>query len=312
MALLHVLEHLERDRADLPGVVAFLQATAPLTTPDDIDGTVRKITEEGADSALAVAPFHYFLWRVDQSGEAIGVGHDSAIRPLRQQRDPQFIECGSVYAFKTGGFLKAKHRFFGAIGAHVVPGENVLEVDDPSDLAIADLLIRRRDEERAAGHLPSPPSAVIFDFDGVFTDNSVIVLGDGREAVVAGRGDGMGVAMLAERGMPMVVLSTEENPILAARCEKLRLPFQHGLSDKLAAMKSWLEERGLDISRAVYLGNDVNDVPCMLAAGCGMAVADAHDAAQRAAKIVLSKAGGRGAVRELADLIVGVLERKPE
>jgi len=122
--------------------------------------------------------------------------------------------------------------------------------------------------------------------------------------VAAHRGDGMGIALLHRAGIPAIVLSTEPNPVVAARCRKLELPVIQGLSDKAAALASLLAERSLDSAEVIYLGNDVNDLPCFPLAGCSVAVADAHPDVKAKADFVLVHKGGQGAVRELIDLIL--------
>lgn len=148
------------------------------------------------------------------------------------------------------------------------------------------------------------PTAIVFDFDGVFTDNRVLTLQDGTEAVFCSRSDGMGVEMLHRAGLPMVVISKERNPVTTARCTKLGLEVVQGIDDKVPAMTAWLAARELDIERTIYVGNDVNDLPCMRLVGCAVAVADAHPAVLAEADIVLPEQGGNGAVRFLADAII--------
>jgi N-acylneuraminate cytidylyltransferase len=151
---------------------------------------------------------------------------------------------------------------------------------------------------------------VVFDFDGVFTDNKVYVDQDGAEAVVCDRGDGMGIALLRERGVRAMVLSTEVNPIVSARCRKLKLPTQQGLEDKARALAGVARENGLDLNRVVYVGNDINDLACMKLAGFAVAVADAHPSVLDVADLVLTRTGGHGAVREICDLILEHVNRE--
>ena len=303
-ALLHTLEYLQETEGYQPDLIVFLQCTSPLTLPEDIDGTVQALLNENADSALAVTPFHYFLWRRDEKGDAVGINHDKHVRLLRQQREPQFLETGAVYVMRTEGFRKAKHRFFGKTAMYIMPRERCLEIDEPIDFRLAEVLIKEREQEKKRNALPDPVAALVLDFDGVFTDNKVIVFQDGREAVVCNRGDGWGLGQLNELGVPTLVLSTEENPVVQARCDKLGIACIHGLEDKLAALMSWLEAKKIDASQVVYVGNDANDLACLEAVGCGVVVSDAHPQAQAAARIVLSRPGGHGAIRELCDLIV--------
>jgi N-acylneuraminate cytidylyltransferase len=146
---------------------------------------------------------------------------------------------------------------------------------------------------------------VAFDFDGVFTDNRVHVLEDGREAVVCDRSDGHGIKMLREAGIPAFVLSTEVNPVVTARCEKLKLPVQQGLGDtKGDAFRLLLEREGVAPGDALFVGNDVNDLDCLRLAGLAAAPADAHPDALAVADWTLARTGGRGAVREVCDRLL--------
>jgi YrbI family 3-deoxy-D-manno-octulosonate 8-phosphate phosphatase len=158
--------------------------------------------------------------------------------------------------------------------------------------------------------LPDRIGAVVFDFDGVFTDNRVLVGEDGRESVSCNRGDGLGLDYLRATGLPLLVLSTERNAVVAARCEKLQLECRQGLRDKGAALKDFAAERDIPLSSIVYVGNDLNDRECLSAAGCGILVADAHPLVREFAAITLTRRGGEGAVREVCDLIVQHLARQ--
>ena len=236
-ALRHVLDHLRDTEGYVPELVVFLQCTSPLTAPEDIDGTIEALEREGADTALAAVPFHYFLWRRgDDDGDAVGINHDKAVRLLRQQREPEHLETGAVYVMKTAGFLDAGHRFFGKTALFEMPSERRWEVDDPVDLDVAEVLLRRRARGLTIARLPERLDALVFDFDGVFTDNRVTVLEEGREAVVCSRGDGMGLEMLRKAGWPMVVISKETHPIVSARCAKLKLECFQGIEDKRTAL----------------------------------------------------------------------------
>lgn len=141
-ALLHVLATLQRNEGTLSDRLVFLQCTSPLTLAADIDGTVQALLTENADTALAVTPFHYFLWQQTENGDAVGVNHDKRVRLLRQQRTPEYRETGAVYVMQTNGFLQTKHRFFGKTALYVMPAERCLEIDDPFDLQMAEQLLQ--------------------------------------------------------------------------------------------------------------------------------------------------------------------------
>lgn len=305
-ALLHVLDSLEKEENVSPHLLTFLQCTSPLTLPQDIDGTIQALLVQHADSALAVTPFHYFLWHKDTRGNADGVNHDKTTRLMRQQRRNQFLEAGAVYTMTVEGFLIHKHRFFGKTVLYELPPERCFEIDEPVDLRIAEVLMRERQLKMRMSVLPETIEAVVFDFDGVFTDNRVIVDQSGREAVVCDRSDGMGLSRLKKLGLSILVLSTEENPVVKARCCKLNTACLQGLENKKEALLSWLHKNKIDFDNVLFVGNDINDIDCLQAVGCSVVVNDAHPDIKGMARLILSKPGGRGAIRELTDL----LERK--
>ena len=152
-------------------------------------------------------------------------------------------------------------------------------------------------------------SFVVFDFDGVFTDNRVLVGEDGRESVYCSRADGLGVQELKRVGVGCLVLSTETNPVVSARAGKLHLECVQGLGDtKWATLRVILAERGLDPTTVAYVGNDINDLDCLRHVGISLCVADAYPSVRAAARFVTKRAGGQGAVREVCDLIVRAKE----
>jgi D-sedoheptulose 7-phosphate isomerase len=147
-------------------------------------------------------------------------------------------------------------------------------------------------------------SLVVFDFDGVMTDNRVRVHQSGDEAVWCHRGDGLGIARLREAGFGVIVLSTETNPVVAARCRKLNIQAIQSCDDKLTALQQFAAERNLSASQIAYVGNDINDLTCMQWVGWPIAVANALPDVRAVAKWVTRLPGGRGAVREVADRLV--------
>jgi YrbI family 3-deoxy-D-manno-octulosonate 8-phosphate phosphatase len=302
-ALTHALSVLEKRDGYRPDVMVMLQCTSPLTLAEDIDGAVKTMLDENGDSCFSASSFFHFLWRREAGGSAAGIGHDATRRLRRQDMEPRYLENGAIYVMRTEGFRKSQFRFFGKTVIHAMPAERHLEIDDPADVALAALRLRDRDHAKRGEALPRRIGALIFDFDGVLTDNRVLVGEDGREAVMCDRSDGLGIEMLRRRGLRMTVISKEVNPVVAARCRKLQLECMHGVDDKLPLMHAWLGKHGIPVEEAVYVGNDVNDLGCLAAAACGVVPADAHPDVLDAANIVLAQPGGRGAVRELCDLI---------
>lgn len=301
-ALLHALEFLDGREHYRPDVLCFLQCTSPLTAPEDIDGVLSALIAADAQTALAVARFHYFVWRIGTDGDAVAVNHDKAVRLRRQDRHQEFIESGAVYAMVATGFRTARHRFFGRTVFHEIPSSRVLEIDEPEDFILA---AQRLEAVKATAHgFPSRVEGIAFDFDGVFTDDRVAVDENGAESVQCSRRDGMGIEMLRAAGIPMVVISKERNPVVARRCEKLQLCYLQGCDDKINALKSWIVEHRLDVRNVVFVGNDVNDLECMAFAGYSACPADADPRVKSSASMLLRSPGGKGAIRELAETIL--------
>lgn len=310
-ALLHTLDALEAAEGYVPDVLVFLQCTSPLTIAEDIDGVIQILLQEKADTALAVIPFHYFLWR-SENGDAAGINHHKSVRPLRQQREPQYLETGAVYVMRVPEFRQKRHRFFGKTALYVMPSERRLEIDDPVDFQIAEVLMRSQQQQNKLRALPDPVAAVVFDFDGVFTDNRVIVSQDHSEAVLCNRSDGMAISYLKKTGLPLLILSTETNPVVQARADKMGVPCLHGIASKWERLEQWLKEQAIDPAHVIYVGNDVNDLVCMQHVGCAVAVADAFPEILEYADLVLQNNGGDGAVRELCDLLLSKLMDQKE
>ncbi len=143
---------------------------------------------------------------------------------------------------------------------------------------------------------------VAFDFDGVFTDNAVWVMQDGTELVRCWRSDGLGLQQLGRLGLEVVVVSTETNPVVTARCRKLGLRCAQGCKDKLAALQTVAAEEQVPLECVAFVGNDVNDRECLQAVGLPMVVQDAHPDVLPLARWRTLAAGGHGAVREVCDL----------
>ncbi|MEU5719169.1 acylneuraminate cytidylyltransferase [Streptomyces sp. NPDC020403] len=305
-AVLHALDAYEALPGGRPAdVVLLVQCTSPFLTREDIDGVAAAVARDGADTAVTVAPFHGFVWRDGSAVEdgTYGVNHDKAFRPRRQDRPQDYLETGAAYAMDVTGFRTHRHRFFGHTALVETDPARVLEIDDPHDLARARALAPLLD--------PSPLpvradiDAVVLDFDGTQTDDRVLIDSDGRETVAVHRGDGLGIAALRRAGLPLLILSTEQNPVVAARARKLQVPVLHGIDRKDLALKQWCEEQSIDPDRVLYVGNDVNDLACFGLAGWPVAVASAHDSVRAAARAVTTTPGGFGAIREIAAWLLG-------
>ena len=319
----HALQWLATHENYHPDIVVHLRPTTPLRPPDLVDRAVRiLLAHPEADSVRGITPAHqnpFKMWLMDQE--------DQPIRPLtsvpgipepynapRQILPQAYMHTGLIDVVRPATLLEKNSMSGQVILPVLFEPQYDIDLDTPDDW--------RRAEERLM-HAPPPmvwpgrprrpmPERVdllVLDFDGVLTDNRVWVDQEGREMVAANRSDSLWLNLLRQKGVQVFVISKETNPVVAARCRKMGIPYIQGEDDKPTALKKLLNERGIAAEHAVYCGNDVNDLPCFPLVGWAIAVADAVPAVARQADFVLTQPGGRGAVRELCELIIERGER---
>lgn len=144
---------------------------------------------------------------------------------------------------------------------------------------------------------------VFFDFDGVFTDNIVHVSQEGVESVSCWRSDGLGLERLRSLSVEICIVSTERNPVVTKRATKLGVECVQGVENKADAIRKICNVKGIDLKRAAFLGNDINDISAFEIVGLPVAVADAYPEIFPYVMAKTSAQGGRGAVREFCDAI---------
>ena len=153
---------------------------------------------------------------------------------------------------------------------------------------------------------------IVYDFDGVMTNNRVIIFQDGTEAVIVNRADGLGVERLRALGIPQLILSTETNPIVKTRAAKLHLEVIAACKDKRAALKNYCTQKKYDLNKTMYVGNDLNDLEVMQIVGFPVAPADAHPTIKAVAKLLVKAKGGEGVIREISEILITKAFQKKE
>lgn len=150
----------------------------------------------------------------------------------------------------------------------------------------------------------------LFDFDGVFTDNHVYVSEDGKETVKCCRSDGIGISRIKELGIKCYVISSERNLVVKERCRKINISFEQNVKDKKISVLEICKRNNIEPKNAMFLGNDINDIPALRIVGLPCAVADCFPEIKKYVIFQTNANGGNGAVREVCDLIYNAKTEK--
>lgn len=265
-------------------VVVFLDVAFPLWDAADLQAVVNAC-ERGSRAFLA-SDLGTSVWAPDSSG---GLG---------EMGTPACAELSTLRGFRLSEGAEAGPQ------PVLVSSYKGWSLRDPVERLGIEAAWAQMQQQSKVLRLPSRVAALVMDFDGVLTDNRVSVDQNGVESVICHRGDGMGLELLRKAGVPLLVISKEKNPVVRARCNKLQIPCVQGVDDKLTALRGWAAEHGYEREQLVFVGNDVNDLECLEWVGCAVVVQDSHPDVSKIAHIVLDHEGGKGAVRELCELIL--------
>ena len=314
----HALAWLEENENYRPDVLVQLRPTSPIRPRDCVDSAIRILMEHGeADCVRGVVPAGqnpHKMWRfVGAEGPMKALLEvDGIAEPYnapRQILPPVYWQTGHIDAIRAST-IREKHSLTGdVIYPLMIDPRYTVDIDNLSDWAKYEVLANSGLEIVAPGRskrpMPEKIDLVISDFDGVITDNRVWVNEGGMEFVAAYRSDSIGVQLLRAIGIEVMILSSEPNRVVEARARKMGVEVIHGVGihEKGRVMGEVLEQKNVKAENVIYVGNDVNDLPCFEIAGWSVAVADAYPEVIRAADFVLSQPGGYGALREVCDLI---------
>jgi len=145
---------------------------------------------------------------------------------------------------------------------------------------------------------------IVYDFDGIMTDNKVFIDQNGNEMVQVNRADGLGVAEIKKLGIKQIIISTEKNPVVSARALKLGIPCLQGIENKSLALIDYCKNNNIDLENVAYVGNDINDKNVMEIVGIKFCPSDANESILNISDHILNAKGGGGVIRELLDLII--------
>ncbi len=148
--------------------------------------------------------------------------------------------------------------------------------------------------------------ALVFDFDGVLTNNLVYLNQEGVESVACSRADGLAFDVLRKLNKPAFILSTEKSFVVTMRAKKLKIPAIQGVANKVAAIKELARENKFDLKNILYVGNDLNDYLVMQVCGYTACPIDSHPRIKEISENILIAKGGNGVVRELLEQVLNL------
>jgi YrbI family 3-deoxy-D-manno-octulosonate 8-phosphate phosphatase len=321
----HALNWLNENEGYIPDVVVQLRPTTPIRERDSVDRAITLMFDHpAADSVRAIVipdknPFK--MWTISTDGMMKPLiqldGIPEAYNAPRQSLPEAYWHSGQIDVIRPETLLVKNSMSGDNIVPIVLDPLYSVDIDTLDTWQYAEWVIRSHKLDLAypgkrKRSWPDKVSLVVFDFDGVFTDNRVWVDEQGHEMVAAYRSDSFGISRLASRGIPALVVSTEPNPVVEARCKKMRVEYVHGVQDKVPVLSEILRQKGIPPSEIIFTGNDINDLGCFKLAGYAVAVADALPEALNSADLILQHRGGHGAVRELCELILDKYDKKSQ
>ncbi|RCX20168.1 N-acylneuraminate cytidylyltransferase [Anaerobacterium chartisolvens] len=287
--------------------IVLIQATSPMLTKGDLTGALNIYREGGFDSLLSVVRQKRFIWGQEEGGRAFPMNYDPLKRPMRQQFEGYLVENGAFYITSRELLLSTECRISGNIGHYEMEDESYFEIDEPSDWIIAEQLLKKRSRSSDLAERIKKIKLLAMDCDGVLTDGGMYYTKAGDELKKFNAKDGMGIGLLHKRGIITAVITGENTAIVTSRAKKLGIENVFlGCGDKLTAMKQLLKERGLTLDEAAFIGDDINDTELLRNVGVSFSVSDAMECVKSRVDYVTVAKGGHGAVREAAELILGV------
>ena len=276
-------------------VMSLVQATSPLTRPEDFRAARARFEREGLDSLLTGVELKRFFWTHD----AQPLNYDPARRPRRQDFAGTVMENGAFYFTRSQLLTRTGSRLCGRIGVYRMHDECAAELDEPSDWDVLENLLHRR--LTAARDI----RMLVVDVDGTLTDGGMYYDANGEALKKFDTRDAKGLLMLRDAGVRVCIVTQENSAVVHARMRKLGLTDTYfpGTTDKPA----WLADAGarwqVSLAQTAYIGDDLNDLECLRGVGFSCCPADARPEVRNAVQYVCGARGGSGAVREVTDLI---------
>ena len=278
--------------------LTLLQATSPLISHKDINKCLKKVRNNDFDSSMTVTSFKRFLWNYDGTP----LNYDPMDRPRRQDFDGLFAENGACYTTSRSAYFSSLNRISGKIALVEMSQDSFIEIDEPNDFDLVESLLESRIKN--IGDIRQV-KLLCLDVDGVLTDGTVNFNLRNEHTKNFSLVDGKGLELIRRSGIDVMVITSEDSDIVRARLTKLNIRHSYlGIKDKYAVLDRFLQENQLAWDEVAYVGDDVNDITNIIAAGVSFAPLNASLLVKLKSNYLVSKSGGNGAVREVCEVLL--------
>ena len=281
-------------------VICLVQATSPMTLAADFVAGREQFLTHNADSLLTATRTKRFFWA--PSGKPLN--YHPATRPRRQDFEGSLIENGAFYFTRRQVLERERCRLGGSISVFEMSAESVLEIDEPEDWERAEAILEQRNLQDHSERIRAI-QALIIDVDGTLTDGGMYYGSDGEALKKFNTRDAKGLQRIRQAGIRLCVMTQEQSEAVHARMRKLKIDNYHpGVDDKLTLLHKVAQDWGLSLESIAYMGDDLNDLPCLTTAGYAFCPQDAVEEIRAVADYVASHRAGSGAVREVCELLL--------
>lgn len=285
----------------VPGdILCTIQATSPLTAPEDFIRAKSEFLSRDLDALLTGVECKRFFW--DHQSKAIN--YDPCSRPRRQDFTGCIMENGAFYMTRYNTLAEHKNRIGGKTAIHVMGEETAFEIDEFLDLKIVEQLLLDKNKTVLTG--TARIKALFVDVDGTLTDGGMYYSENGEELKKFNTRDAHGLGLIKKAGLTVGIITAEKSPAVRARMKKLEIEqFHEGVKNKRPYLEALCRELGLTMADVAYIGDDLGDLEVLQTVGFSACPADAHPAIKSAGLSWICKnRGGDGAVREVCDYLL--------
>jgi YrbI family 3-deoxy-D-manno-octulosonate 8-phosphate phosphatase len=296
-----ILEFIDYNLFDDEDKFILVQATSPMTRPQDFDQALAKLMIEKSDSLVTCVRSKRFIWTRDGTSS----NYDYKKRPRRQDFDGYLLESGAFYINSIKNIRRERNRLSGRISIFVMPEYTGVELDEDDDWLIAESLMYKYILNNEPG---KNIKLLLSDVDGTLTDAGMYYGKNGEEFKRFNTHDGKGFDLLRRAGIKTGLITSENTKIVTDRANKMNVDYlfqgvEH--EGKVRIAQEICIKENITLDEVAYIGDDLNCKELLERVGLSACPANAIDEIKNITNIIkITKNGGDGAVRQFIDYIL--------